>query len=198
MMNKMQNAFQIRIHPTRSIAIMIASIAILLLIAIPVSADMSSSPWAAEQMWCNGTLWQMIAPPGNVANANANAQESLYIVAPQTATPQAPATNDHLPGVAHDHVISCPAQNHGSFGAVWHVYVVLCTPSAISGKTCTPILETFPGPGGPGTGPTLPLAKLVNGLPLESDSAVQNAINGGYAHLVDTGIVFNCPVQRVR
>ncbi len=111
-MVKMHNAFQIRIRPTKPIAILLASIAILLvLVAIPVSADMTSGPWAAEQMWCNGTLWQMIAPPADVANANTHAQEALYVVAPQTSTPQASAANDHLPGVAHDHVISCPDGN---------------------------------------------------------------------------------------
>ena len=172
--------------------------ALVLFAAAPAFADMTSSPWSAELMWGNNTLWQMMAPPANASNAASIAPEELYIVAPQTAVPQSPPNNDHLPGVAHDHVITVPPHNQWSFNAIWHVYVVLCTPSAIASGACTPTFETFPGSGGPGTGPTLPLAMQVNGQPLESAAAINSALAIGAIHLIDTGVVFVCPVQQVR
>lgn len=187
---------------TKSTLTELSSLLILasLLILVPATAhaDMTSSPWAAEQMWGNNTLWQMMAPPANVANVSSVPPEELYIVAPQTSDPQSPPTNDHIPGVAHDHVITVPPHNHWTFNAIWHVYVVLCTPAAIAASVCTPTFEAFPGPGGPGTGPTLPLAEMVNGQPLESNAAIQSALQTGAVHLIDTGTVFVCPVQQVR
>jgi hypothetical protein len=136
----------------------------------------------------------MQAPPANLGNVNPHAPDELYIVAPQTSTPQSPVNNDHIPGVAHDHVVSVPAHNSGSYNAIWHVYVVACTPGngACSGPTVT-----FPGPGGPGTGPTLVLAKTVNGNPLQSDAAVNAALASGAAFEIDTGIVFLCTVHAI-
>ena len=165
---------------------------ILLLVPATVSAEMSSSPWAAEMMWGNGTLWQMMAPPGGVANASQGAQEPLYIIAPQDlSNPQAPANNDHLPGVAHDHVISVPPGNHGRYSAVWHVYVVGCTSPAVLAGICTSYSETFPN------GHVVPLARLINGGNIESESVIDSALANGYIFLIDTGVVFLCPVQQV-
>lgn len=172
----------------------IASLSILaiLLLTLPatnVLASGSSSKWAAELVWGNNMEWQMLAPPGH---GSAKPAEPLYIVAPQTSTPQSPTNNDHLPGVAHDHVVSVPPHNSGEYNANWRVFVALCTPTAISAGTCTPDWETFPGPGGPGTGPTLPLAQAVNGGSLTSDAAIDAAVNGGQIALVDAGITFIC------
>jgi hypothetical protein len=189
--------FEIGKHSTRSIFVSaLALLAILLMLGtVHANANMSSSPWAAEVMWGNGTLWQMMAPPGYGSN---NPAEPLYIVAPQTSTPQAPADNNHLPGVAHDHVISVPPGNRGAYNANWHVYVVLCTPAAIIAGTCVPDWETFPGPGGPGTGPTLPLAQSVNGQSITSDSVILSGIGSGEVVLHDTGINFVCVVQQIK
>ncbi len=165
--------------------------AILLFVPATVSADMSNSPWAAEQMWGNGTLWQMMAPPANVGNAASQSQEPLYIIAPQDlGNPQAPASNDHLPGVAHDHVISVPPNNHGTYSAVRHVYVVGCKPTAITSGNCTPYPETFPN------GHVVPLARFIDGSNIKSDSVINSALANGYIFLIDTGVVFLCPVQQ--
>jgi hypothetical protein len=175
------------------IAITLAVLTVLLASsAIHVNA---ASPWTAEQMWGNGVLWQMKAPPGQ---GSSNPAEPLYIVAPQTSTPQAPADNNHLPGVAHDHVISVPPQNKGSYNANWEVYLVLCTPTGIESGACVPDYETFPGPNGPGTGPTLPLAQTVNGQMITSDSVILAGANSGAIKIVDTGIHFICTVQQIK
>jgi hypothetical protein len=189
--------FKIEKHSARSIFVStLALLAILLMLgAIHANANMSSSPWAAEKMWGDGTLWQMMAPLGQGSNIPA---EPLYIVAPQTSTPQAPADNDHLPGVAHDHVISVPPGNRGAYNANWNVYVVLCTPDAIMAGTCVPDWETFPGPSGPGTGPTLPLAQSINGQSITSDSVILSGIGSGEVVLHDTGINFVCVVQQIK
>jgi hypothetical protein len=192
-----QYQFEFGKHSTRSIAVStLALLAILLMLgAIHANADMSSSPWAAEVMWGDGTSWQMMAVPGAGSNIPA---EPLYIVAPQTSTPQAPADNNHLPGVAHDHVISVPPDNHGTYNANWHVYVVLCTHSAILAGTCVPDWETFPGPAGPGTGPTLPLAQLIGGQSIASDSVILSGLGSSEVVLHDTGINFVCLVQKIK
>lgn len=192
-----QDLFRIGKHSTRSIFIStLALLAILLMLgAVHASANMSSSPWAAEGMWGNGTLWQMMAPPGS---GSAIPAEPLYIVAPQTSTPQAPADNNHLPGVAHDHVISVPLGNRGAYNANWHVYVVLCTPAAIIAGACVPDFETFPGPNGPGTGPSLPLAQTINGEMITADSVILSGLSSDVVVLHDTGINFVCVVQQVK
>ena len=162
-------------------------------VPLAVYANMSNSPWAAELMWGNNVEWQMIAPPASVGNAANQAQEPLYVIAPQDlSNPQATANNDHLPGVAHDHVISVPPGNQGTFSAVWHVYVVGCKPAAILAGFCTPYPETFPN------GKVVPLARFINGGNIESESVIDSALANGYIFLIDTGIVFLCPVQQVR
>ncbi len=155
----------------------------------------ATSPFNAEIVWGNNQLWQMVTPPGH---GSAKPAQELYIVAPQTSTPQSPANNDHIPGVAHDHVLAPPPANKGEYNPNWEVYLVLCTQSAISHGTCTPVMSTFPGPGGPGTGPTLPLAYQVNGQPLTSDSAILSAENAGLVTAHDTGIEFLCIVHPLK
>jgi hypothetical protein len=188
---------QIGKYSIRSIAIPTVALFLIVLMlgGIHANANMSSSPWAAEVMWGNGTLWQMMAPPGQGSN---NPAEPLYIVAPQTSTPQAPADNNHLPGVAHDHVISVPPGNRGTYNANWHVYVVLCTSAAITAGTCMPDWETFPGPNGPGTGPTLPLAQSIYGQSITSDSVILSGLSSGAVVLHDAGINFVCVVQQIK
>jgi hypothetical protein len=167
----------------------IATILVLSLATTSAFASGSNSKWAAEIVWGDNVQWQMIAPPGH---GSANPAEPLYIVAPQTSTPQSPANNDHLPGVAHDHVVAPPPHNSGDYNANWHVFVVLCTSSGITAGTCSPDWVAFPGPGGPGTGPTLPLAISINGAPLTSDAAIDAGVTGGQATLSDSGIYFIC------
>ncbi len=168
-----------------------------LLLSLTPLAAFASSPYSAELVWGNNVEWQMYAPPGHGTD-NPAALEPLYIVAPQTGTPQSSADNNHIPGVAHDHVLDPPPQNGGSYNPNWEVYVVLCTKPAIEAGTCSPVWSTFPGPEGPGTGPTLPLAYHVNGQPLESDTAVQSALASGLVVLHDTGTSFICLVKPLR
>ncbi len=174
------------------VSIPIGAVAVLLILSIAttgVFASGSNSKWASEIVWGSGVQWQMIAPPGQ---GSAIPTEPLYVVAPQTSTPQSPADNNHLPGVAHDHVVAPPPRNSGAYNANWHVYVVLCTQSGISAGACIPDMVTFPGPGGPGTGPTLPLAISINGAALTSDAPIQSGVASGQAMLFDSGINFIC------
>lgn len=169
-------------------------IGIALLFLLTPALAMASSPYTAEKVWGNNVEWQMLAPPGKGTD-NPQTLEPLYIVAPQTSTPQSSANNDHIPGVAHDHVLSPPPKNGGSYNPNWEVYVVLCTKPAITAGQCTPDFVTFPGPGGPGTGPTLPLAFQVNGQQITSDATIDSALASGLVVLHDTGISFICIVQ---
>jgi hypothetical protein len=175
----------------------ISVIGIALLLAVLPMATVASSPYNAEIVWGNNVEWQMLAPPGP-GTSNSWAIEPLYIVAPQTANPQSTADNNHIPGVAHDHVLAPPPGNGGTYNPNWEVYLVLCTPPAIVAGTCNPVFSTFPGPGGPGTGPTLPLAYHVNGQPLTSDAAIDSALASGLVVLHDTGIHFICIVQALK
>jgi hypothetical protein len=150
-----------------------------------VFANSSNSKWASEIMWGNNVEWQMVAPPGH---GSAVPAEPLYIVAPQTSNPQSPANNDHLPGVAHDHVLAPPPHNKGGFNANWEVYVVLCVSSA-----CTAVIE----PAGSALAGA-PLALTYNGAPLTNDGAIQAGVASGALVLVDSGIHFICAVAPIK
>jgi hypothetical protein len=147
-----------------------------------VFANSSNSKWASEIVWGNNVEWQMVAPPGH---GSAVPAEPLYVVAPQTNNPQSPANNDHLPGVAHDHVLAPPPHNRGGFNANWEVYLVLCV--SIS---CTAVNE--PGLGG------APLALSYNGAPLTNDAAIQAGVASGALVLLDSGIHFICAVAPIK
>jgi len=144
-------------------------------------ANASNSKWASEIMWGNNVEWQMVAPPGH---GSAVPTEPLYIVAPQTSNPQSPADNNHLPGVAHDHVIAPPPHNSGGFNANWEVYVVVCVSSACTGVTESSS-SALPG---------VNLALSYNGAPLTNDGAIQAGVASGALVLVDSGIHFICAV----
>ncbi len=172
--------------------ILLSAIALTLVVAMTpglVIANASNSKWAAELMWGNNVEWMMIAPPGP---GSANPAEPLYIVAPQTGTPQSPADNDHLPGVAHDHVIAPPARNGGAFNANWEVYLVGCVPTSGS---CTFVIVNLSSVGGPSS---FPLALSYNGNPLTNDGAIQAGAASGALFTVDTGINFICAVAPLK
>ncbi len=172
-------------------------IGIALLLSFAPALAYASSPYKAEIVWGNNVQWQMLVPPGQGTDSP-KALEPLYIVAPQTSIPQSPADNDHIPGVAHDHVLAPPPQNGGTYNPNWEVYLVLCTEPAIAAGTCTPDFVAFPGPGGPGTGPTLPLAYHVNGQQITSDATIDAAVASGLVVLHDTGTTLLCLVQPLR
>lgn len=170
--------------------LLVSTIGLLLILCLPsltVAASSSNSKWAADLMWGNNTLWQMLAPPGQGTAASGrsnNPAENLYFVAPQTATPQTPANNNKLPGIAFDHVISIPPHNQGAYNGNWHVYIVACASSA-----CTGPIVTLPN------GHTITFAQSVNGVHIESDAVINAGLSSGALHLLDTGVVFVCPVS---
>lgn len=168
---------------------LLSTIGLLLILCLPAltaAASSSNSKWAADLMWGNNTQWQMLAPPANGTAASGhsnNPAEELYFVAPQTSNPQTPADNPKLPGTAFDHVISIPPGNHGTYNANWHVYIVACASSACTGPDLT--LRN---------GTTITFAQSVNQGNLTSDSAIDAGLSSGALSLVDTGVVFVCPV----
>jgi len=161
-------------------------IGIATLLALTPAAIVATSPWNAELVWGNDTVWQMVAPPGQGTHSN-TPLEPLYIVAPQTATPQSPANNDHLPGVAHDHTLAPAPHNKGDYNPNWEVYVVVC----VTG--CTGVVQ----PAGSAL-PGVNLAQTNNGAQLTNDAAIQAGVASGNLALIDSGIHFICIVQPYR
>lgn len=201
----------------------VVTFAILALLAIPLApalGDATSSHNFAENVWANNQIYGMIAPPSRFPMpTNPNGQEDFYELAPQVpslAFPSSPQSNDctHLgiiPGTNnipcwHDHVVPAPAHNQGSFSAVWHVYLILCTPDGISNHYCTP--EVVSGTLLTGGSVTLPLVMNATNPntgtplgPLTSTTAINNALNlinpatnQPIMVEVDTGVSFVCTV----
>jgi hypothetical protein len=202
----------------KAISRLLAILALLAVLALPmrgVVASNSSSPNFAELVWGNDASWSMVAPPSPLPHPGANqAQETFYEEAPQVSdrgfpiSPQSDAC-DHLgiiPGTNttpcfHDHTIAVTPGTQGGFGALWHVFIVVClanAPSATVGtSSCTS--ETVSGTSFGGAATTLHLASkvMVSGIltPLTSDAAVDAANSAGVVTIIDTGVTFICPVQ---
>ena len=198
---------------------LVTILAILAVLVLPMRgavASNSSSHNFAELVWGNGTSWSMVAPPSPEPHPGASqAQETFYEEAPQAPDkgfPISPQSNacDHLgivPGsnttpCFHDHTIAVTPGTQGGFGALWHVFLVVCkdnAPSAAVGtSSCTS--ETVTGiPFGGSTLITLHLASsvMVSGVltPLTSDAAVDAAKSALIVTIIDTGVTFICPVQ---
>ena len=198
---------------------LLAILAILAILGLPmrgVVASNSSSHNFAELVWGNGTLWSMVAPPSPLPHQGATqAQETFYEEAPQAAdkgfptSPQSDAC-EHLgivPGTNptpcfHDHTIAVTPGTHGGFGALWHVFLVVCLGNAptarVGSSSCTS--ETVSGTSFGGGTSTLHLAStvMVSGTltPLTSDAAVDAAKSAGVVTEIDTGVTFICPVQQ--
>ena len=168
-------------------AITVMGIAALLLTIAPATT-FATSPYVSEIVWGNNISWQMYTPPGH-GTGNPSALEPLYIVAPQTGTPQSPSSNDHIPGVAHDHVLAPPPANKGDYNPNWEVYLVGCA------SGCTSVIVDLTSVGGPSS---FPLALSYNGAPLTSDAAIGAGVASHSLFLVDTGIHFICLVKTIK
>lgn len=166
-------------------------IGIALLLSIAPATTFATSPWTSELVWGNGTVYQMLAPPGH-GSQNTGNLEPLYIVAPQTSTPQSPANNDHLPGVAHDHVLDPQSAGHSNYNPNWEVYLVGCAPES---GACTFVMVDLTAVGGPSS---FPLALSFNGHALTSDSAIEAGVAAHALFEVDSGIHFICIVVAVK
>ncbi len=159
-------------------------IGIALLLSIAPAATFATSPYTSEIVWGNNVEWQMVAPPG-LGTSHAATLEPLYVVAPQTSTPQSPADNDHLPGIAHDHVLAPPPANKGGYNPNWEVYIVMC----LNHCTGVSLAGTFLS-GLPGT-----LVQTYNGQELTNNAIIQAGIANGDLLAIDSGIHFICIVQ---
>ncbi len=199
---------------SRPVAIL-AILAVLILPMRGVVASNSSSHNFAELVWGNGTSWSMVAPPSPLPHPGASqAQETFFEEAPQVPdagfpiSPQSDAC-EHLgiiPGTNttpcfHDHTIAVTPGTHGGFGALWHVFIVVCLGNAASAmvgtSSCTS--KTVSGTSFGGGTSTLHLASTVKVsgtlTPLTSDTAVDAANSAGIVTIIDTGVTFICPVQ---
>ncbi len=178
-------------------------------------ASNGSSKNFAELVWGDNALWSMLAPPSPIPHpGSTQGQEKFYEEAPQApsvgfpVSPQQDAC-DHLgiiPGTNttpcfHDHTIPVPPHNQAGFGALWHVFLVVCagnSPSSSSGtSSCSAVAVS--GTSFAGLPGTLNLASsvVVSGIPtpLTSVSAILAAETAGVVTTLDTGITFICPVQ---
>jgi len=129
-----------------------------------------------ETVWVNDTqvhmtFWARNTPfPGAVP---ADKMEALYVLAPQTDTPQ---------GIwpLHDHVVGAlPGQT--GFSVILHGYFVMCSAAGLTSGDCVPTMTPIPGFG------TVPFAKSVDGDALTSSAAIESAAQAGFVDLFDTG-----------
>jgi len=154
-----------------------ALVALCLVTAMPARADV-----ATDLAWGDGQVWLMVHGPSNPSNAVSH--RDLYIVAPQTATPQ--GSSSEPIGVVHDHVLSIPEDAGGQYTAIWDVVIVFCNPHSsvcVAGSASCPVFAHG-----------LCLAKTVNGQALTSDGAIDAAAAAGAVILVEPGDSFVCPV----
>lgn len=163
-----------------------ATITLVFAASPPVHASVGS-----ELVWADGVQWEMTVPPavgGGITSVSS--AENFFVIAPQTANHQSVEVGGDPP-FHHDHVIPAQAHNAGSFNAHWHVFVVLCSATGMSSGNCVATM-TSGTPFG-----TIPLAKTVNGHMLTSVGPIEDPANSGFITLVDTHIVFVCPIHPV-
>ncbi len=202
----------------KMISRLIPIVAILAVLVLPIKgvvASNSSSNNFAELVWGNGSLWSMVTPPSPLPHAGVSqAQETFYEEAPQlpaTGFPTSPQSDacEHLgiiPGsnttpCLHDHTIAVTPGTLGGFGALWHVFIVVCLNNALGAtvgtSSCTS--TTVSGTSFMGSASTLHLASVVKVsgtlTPLTSAAAVDAAEAAGVVSEIDTGVTFICPVQ---
>ncbi|HYM40831.1 MAG TPA: hypothetical protein VEY12_11955 [Thermoplasmata archaeon] len=160
-----------------AILVALALVALCLVTAMPARAAA-----ATEEAWGDGQVWLMIHGPTNPSNAISH--RDLYLVAPQTATPQGSA-NEPI-GVVHDHVLSMPSDGHGEYTANWDVVIAFCNPHS---SACVVGSESCPS-----FANGLCLAKSVNGQALTSVAAIEAAASVHDVILVEPGGSFVCTV----
>src|SRR5215204_3208069 len=180
----------------RSIAVAVASIAISMFVsavpaaqAAPVNCLEQTHQGACwELVWVNGVEVRMTFPQaGTPISPVPNAKvQNFYVIAPQTATPQA-----EIPPI-HDHTIQAAPGDPG-WTPFMHGWFVLCSAEGLSSGDCVATFTEFPGNGG-----TLPLAESVNGEPLTSAETIEAGIDAGLLVAVDTGAVFIGTVRPAR
>ncbi len=163
----------------------------------------------------------MIVPPATFPSpANDMAHNDFYEMSPQhpgMGFPFSPQSSvcEHLglasgttnvggtsvAGCLHDHTVTITNGNLGN-SVVWHVFLVVCLGNAasvtIGSNSC--VAQTVTGTDFGGNSVTLNLAQVVtvggSTLPLTSDSAVDTAATvAGIVTLIDTHVVFICPIQ---
>ncbi len=189
----------------RGILVVVCALAMAIVpmvLAVPARATLGG-----ELGWGNGQLVFIGVPPAKFPSpANVMAHENFYEAAPQVpslGSPKSPQSDacDHLgfvvptTGCLHDHIIPVQAGNAGTFGVVWHVFLVVCAGNA--GSACT--AETLSGTLFTGGSATFALAQIVtvggSPLPLTSVSAIEAAETAGVVTEIDTGVTFICPIQ---
>lgn len=135
-----------------------------------------------ENVWVDGVEYRMTFFGGVKpfkGNVPADKMGEFYVVAPQTDNPQ----SLDLPFM-HDHVVAAvPSQNGGEYTPIYQGILVLCSEDAIVSGTCVPTFSPLPG------GPTIPLAKTVNGQSLTSVEAIEAAAEAGLVMLLPAGVV---------
>ena len=127
-----------------------------------------------ENVWVDGVEYRMTffgaTKPfnGSVPTENLG---NLYVVGPQTDTPQ---SLDHP--FMHDHVVpALPGQNGGQYMPIYEGILVLCSEQGIVSGACVPT----------NTG----LAITVNGQSLTSVEAIEAAAAAGLVTLVSAGVI---------
>ena len=177
--------------------VIITTVILALLILVPSVALASHGDAVTERVWGSGEEWEMIFQhPIFDLPANEKAQRPFYIIAAIDAdNPQSPG---HDPIIGdHDHVVSVPPGNRGSFSAVWRVWAVLPGPNADPGVNVA--LRNVSPPD-----PSLPLLYSAdvdgdgNLEELTSAALVEAAIAQGLAVLADTEIVLAGPIRQTK
>lgn len=127
-----------------------------------------SGPVLNEFTWANDEVFEMLAPNPNFPSNSADpAHRPLWVVAPQD-DPHSPQHPGHAGEGPHDHVVPV---SPGTFSAEWHVHNVYKPNTTEFAKTG------------------------VDDRPLTSADAVKEAEEEGVVTVVETPVVFTCPVR---
>jgi len=173
-MNRFRSSTRIRIA-----AIAFSAVALVLPVApvagagltncIEITGPAANLRGCWENVWVDGVEYRMTFFGGSKPFNGSTPTESLgkfYVIGPQTDTPQ---SLDHP--FMHDHVVAAlPRQNGGEYTPVYQGILVFCSSAA-----CVPT----------NTG----LAITVNGQPLTSVEAIEEAAAAGFVTLVPAGTI---------
>lgn len=144
---------------------------------VDITGPQSGRVGCYEDVWADGAEYRMTFSNTRFAGETPTGLDPFYVLAPQSARPQGWPPNTF----PHDHVVrGVPAQNHGTHSVRLQGTFVLCSGQGIVSGACVASWTS--------TGASeLPFAESVNGRPLTSADAIEQAADAGDLVLVDLG-----------
>jgi len=129
-----------------------------------------------ENVWAGDVEYRMTFSNVGFNGNTPHELDPLYVLAPQTGSPQGPVA-----AFPHDHVVrDIPSHNGGSYTTKLQGYFVLCTGQGLVSGACVATWLAY-------VGPAMPFATTVNGEPLTSAAAIESAAASGDVALINLG-----------